>query len=471
MIVERNRAKIEKLNKILEAAAKALLLDMLKDITLKVGLDNFKNTKGNFQKLYVNLFSQYSLYIYIPNEIADIENPESKKIKAEIKAFIDYIKQFNNNHDSEIELYKSLKDKLSSLTLKYEVEKENNEELDFELVKYNLEKLIKCYFPSKLFFTVKTEIEKISYADEYNVISISISYRKLFCKTHKLVIKMTSEYLCENLFNDSIDKLFNNIYRMLFRKEILKRIYDYIDKNKLKMLAYFDEDESNFDESSSDGMLLVRGAVCLHSANFYYSPSDTLYVDDFYISKKEVTQKEWCEIMGDNPSFVKAPDNPVEMVSYNQVLEYCNKLSIKEGLKPCYNLSDGKCDFSASGYRLPKKYEMYFLMMSGRIYFPKFLDCSDIYKSNEYLDFAWTRYNSGMKTHPVAQKKANFLGLYDIFGNVSEYVYDDFDCNHKNKCYVLGGNVYSKGNIYLSVDKNYGYDYAGFRLAKSKTVL
>ena len=126
--------------------------------------------------------------------------------------------------------------------------------------------------------------------------------------------------------------------------------------------------------------------------------------DSFYMGKYEVTQKQWREVMGDNPSYFKGDDLPVEKVSWNDAQDFIKKLNQKEG---------------ENEYRLPSEAEWEYAARAGTTTQYSFGD--DVSKLNEY---AWYRDNSGSKTHPVGQKKPNFWGLYDMHGNVWEWVQD-----------------------------------------------
>lgn len=141
----------------------------------------------------------------------------------------------------------------------------------------------------------------------------------------------------------------------------------------------------------------------------------------FYMSRYEVTQRQWQEVMGTNPSRFKGDNLPVENVSWYDAVEYCNRLSRKDGLTPCYSRSGDNvaCDFSASGYRLPTEAEWEYAARGGN------KSRGYIFSgSNSVGDGGWYGDNSGDKTHPVGQKRPDELGLYDMSGNVWEWCWD-----------------------------------------------
>ncbi len=137
-------------------------------------------------------------------------------------------------------------------------------------------------------------------------------------------------------------------------------------------------------------------------------PVHEVCVDDFYIGKYEVTQIEWEAVMGDNPSGFKGCDNcPVENVGWDDVQKFINKLNQKTGKK----------------YRLPTEAEWEYAARSG--------GKKERYSGgNDPDSVAWYNSNSGKKTHPVGQKKSNGLGLYDMSGNVEEFVSDWYGENY-----------------------------------------
>ncbi len=150
---------------------------------------------------------------------------------------------------------------------------------------------------------------------------------------------------------------------------------------------------------------------------------------DFWMAESEVTQRQYRNLMGSSPSYFKGDDLPVEQVSWFDAVAYCNALSVKEGLQPCYQINgttvgwgDGvKC----SGYRLPTEAEWEYAANPAS-------GSRTVYAGSDTVDgVAWIDMNSGGGTHAVKTKTANGRGLYDQSGNVWEWVWDWYQSNYE----------------------------------------
>jgi formylglycine-generating enzyme required for sulfatase activity len=124
----------------------------------------------------------------------------------------------------------------------------------------------------------------------------------------------------------------------------------------------------------------------------------------FYLGKYEVTQGQWTAVMGSNPSEFKGRSNPVEQVSWDDVQVFIQRLNRQEG---------------HNRYRLPTEAEWEYAARAGTSSAYSFGDGAD-----SLGRYAWYGNNSGVETHPVGQKQPNAWGLYDMHGNVWEWVQD-----------------------------------------------
>lgn len=158
----------------------------------------------------------------------------------------------------------------------------------------------------------------------------------------------------------------------------------------------------------------------------------------FAIGKTEITQAEWRAVMGTNPSnFSTCGDTcPVEQVSWNDAQAFIQKLSAKTGKQ----------------YRLPSEAEWEYACRAG--------GNQEYCGSDNQDNVSWNSFNSGSfffnTPHPVATKKANAFGLYDMSGNVWEWVEDDYHDNYAGA--PTDGSAWKGGSMRVLRGGSWGYD-------------
>ncbi|MCX7930593.1 MAG: SUMF1/EgtB/PvdO family nonheme iron enzyme [Chlorobi bacterium] len=152
------------------------------------------------------------------------------------------------------------------------------------------------------------------------------------------------------------------------------------------------------------------------------------------MSAHEITQAEWEQVMGTGPAYYRGANLPVTDITWMDAVDFCNRLSIRLGLTPCYRIAGDavECNWNANGYRLPTEAEWEYAARAatttdtyaGNIAQP-FAECTETDTLDPVLDrIAWYCKNSSMLPHPVGLKEPNQWGLYDMLGNVAEFVWD-----------------------------------------------
>jgi formylglycine-generating enzyme required for sulfatase activity len=185
------------------------------------------------------------------------------------------------------------------------------------------------------------------------------------------------------------------------------------------------------------------------------SPAHLVVLKPFLIDACEVTQSEYLALVGSNPSKHLGDQRPVDSVAWSAAAKYCNLRSLKEGFSLCYDEESWSCNYNANGYRLPTEAEWEYCYRAGTK--TKFYFGSDPSIIN---DFAWNAGNSNKESHPVGQKKPNEWGLYDMAGNVCEWINDFYDDSfYKNSgkedpvCLTIGFRL-TRGGSFLDKPAN-----------------
>lgn len=260
-------------------------------------------------------------------------------------------------------------------------------------------------------------------------------------------------------------------------------------------------------ERTEDGLVLVEGGTFTMGSprterlRGKDETSHEVTVNDFYAAPYEVTQKEYKAVMGKNPSRHKGSDKPVENVTWYDAVNFCNKLSKKNHLKPVYKVKGRTVTWNrnANGYRLLTEAEWEYAARAGKKgifytgsqinsdeanyygYYPYLIE--ENYENNTNPDVVEGDYRG--TTVKVSSFAPNAYGLYNMHGNVSEWCFDYYSAYNvkqkKNPAGPKSGTLrVNRGGGYNDYAKHLRFAYRsvadpesadqnlGFRIARNK---
>jgi sulfatase-modifying factor enzyme 1/glucuronyl esterase-like protein len=236
-------------------------------------------------------------------------------------------------------------------------------------------------------------------------------------------------------------------------------------------------------DASSDGLIEVPG-MSYEVIDTLTKVPVTITLGRFLMAPKELSQREFEELMGYNPSFHKGDDLPVETVSWWEAIRYCNLRSLRENLEPCYNLETGSCEVERNGYRLPTDAE--WTHAAGPL--PDLKGNAEVANLGTSDTKSVARLSKELRTsstRPMGSYPPNRLGLFDMFGNVWEWTSDYFNPENSPQAsydpagpqrglarVVRGGSFISTTSEWArgyrsSIEPGYKSRFTGFRVCRT----
>ena len=287
------------------------------------------------------------------------------------------------------------------------------------------------------------------------------------------------------------------IYAFVFQLLILI----YMKKNyaiiALLTITLFLTPKTNAQTATNPDMVKIEGGTFLMGskdndklAQIDEKKQHQVKVNSFELSKFEVSVWQWKKFVSATKS--KMPEKqswgwkdnyPINGITWEEAVTYCNWLSATEKLQPVYSKNGPNyvCNFYANGYRLPTEAEWEFAARGGKL--AKATNYSGSDNANE---IAWHKTNSNKSPHTIGTKSPNKLGVYDMSGNVWEWCWDWYSENYYTndkinnprgpemgeKRAVRGGSWDSELNCLRTANRVSTYpgkthEFYGFRISRS----
>ena len=294
--------------------------------------------------------------------------------------------------------------------------------------------------------------------------------KKLLMREDRYLDKMLSKAIVSFIFRKKINIDAKQIgYEVIEFRNVFSTEFTNLDTNNSLYLKIKEFVSRNGKRIGFDMIYCEKGTFTMGSDDPNdENPKRVVKIESsFLLGETEVTQELYELVMGYNPSEFKGKydsnKRPVEMVTWYDAIDFCNKLSELQDKNLYYEINnieyhdDGKSikkarvkpNEGANGFRLPLSKEWEYAAKAGtnNIY----AGTNDKSKLEEY---AWFGENSNKETHPVATKKPNEWNLYDMSGNVGEWCYDLFDKNSRYPQRILRGGCWILDDSFLRASKH-----------------